>query len=136
MAAALVIMPVWEEEISVMPNFQELARRVVDQAMRAGASAAEVLVNEGRDFSTVVRLGAVEKLVHTSSRRLGMRIFQGTRGAVSSSSDLSEPALERMIGDTWDMAEAAGEDPAAGIPAADSYRHALPELELFFPAAS
>ncbi len=119
-----------------MPKAQELARQVVDQAMRAGASAAEVLVNEGRDFSTVVRLGTVEKLVHTSSRRLGMRIFQGTRCAVSSSSDLSEPALEQMIGDTWDMAQAAGEDPAAGIPSEDSYRHALPELELFFPAAN
>ncbi len=118
-----------------MTESQELARRVVGQAVRAGASAAEALVNEGRDFSTVVRLGAVDKLVHTSSCRLGIRIFQGTRCAVSSTSDFSESALELMIGDTWEMARAAGEDPAAGMPAAESYRHESPEMELFFPAA-
>ena len=115
---------------------QELARRVVHEAMRIGAGAAEVLVNEGRDFSTVVRLGAVERLAQTSSCRLGMRLFQGTRSAIASTSDFSTHSLQQMVADTLDMARATGDDPAAGLPSADSYSHALPELSLFFPSAS
>jgi PmbA protein len=114
---------------------QELAGRVVARAMRAGASAAEALVSGARDFSAVVRMDEVERLVQTSSRRLGMRIFHGTRCAISSSSDFSEAALERMVRDTWDLAQAAGEDAAAGLPSPECYGRTRPELELHFPAA-
>ncbi|MBZ5495299.1 MAG: TldD/PmbA family protein [Acidobacteriia bacterium] len=103
--------------------------------MQAGAVTAEVLIHEGREFSTVVRLGAVEKLVQAGSRRLGMRIFQGTRCAISSTSDFSAASLHQMVCDTCDMARAAGEDPAAGIPEQDLYARDVPQLHLFFPAA-
>jgi PmbA protein len=115
---------------------QELARRVVHEAVSIGASAAEVLVNEGRDFSAVVRLGAVEKLAQTASRRLGMRLFHGTRSAIASTSDFSAHSMQKMIADTLGMARAAGDDWAAGLPSADRYARGLPVLDLFYPSAS
>jgi PmbA protein len=115
---------------------QELARRVVHEAVSIGASAAEVLVNEGSDFSAVVRLGTAERLTQSSSRRLGMRLFHGSRSAIASTSDFSARSLQKTIADTLEMARAAGDDPAAGLPSAESYTRALPALSLFFPSAS
>ena len=112
-----------------------LARRLVAQVLQAGASAAEVLIHEGPDFSAVVRLGAVEKLLQASSRRIGLRVFCGTRNAISSTSDFSPPGLRRMICDTWDMARAAGEDPCTGMPSENQYAAAPPDLKVCFPAA-
>ena len=113
----------------------ELARRLVTQALEAGAAAAEVLIREGPDFSAVVRLGAVEKLLQASARRIGVRLFCGTRSALSSTSDFSSPGLHRMICDTWDMARAAGEDPFAGLPSENHYTMSPPDLQLCFPSA-
>lgn len=118
-----------------MQDRKELARSTVDEAMRVGASAAEVLINDGLEFSTIVRLGAVEKLAQTRSRRLGMRIFNGKRCAISSTSDFSASSLHQMVCDTRNMARATGEDSASGIPSMDLYARALPELRLYFPAA-
>jgi len=112
-----------------------LARRLVGQALRAGAVAAEVMIQEGPDFSAVVRLGVVEKLLQASSRKIGMRMFCGTRSAISSSSDFSQAGLDRMVCDTWDMARAAGEDPFAGLPSEDHYTTAPPDTQFCFPAA-
>ncbi len=105
-------------------------------AKRTGASAAEVLVREGLEFSAGVRLGNVEKLQQAGFRKLGVRIILGTRAAVSETSDFSLQSLGRLIGDTLDMARAAGEDPLAGLPPADAYGPPLPSLATCFPAAA
>lgn len=122
-------------EVSCAQDREQLARGVAEEAIQRGASAAEVLVDEGRDFSAVVRLGAVEKLVQVSSRRLGMRVFHGTRCAISSTSDFAPAALHRLVRDTCDMARATGADPAAGLPPVELYARDLPELQVCFPVA-
>ena len=114
----------------------ELAGHLIESAMKAGASAAEVLVQEGTEFSVSVRMREVEKLRQASSHRLGMRIFSGARSAVSATSDFSFPTLERAVRETLTMAEAAGEDRAAGLPDPEMYAAELPALNLAFPAAA
>jgi PmbA protein len=114
----------------------ELARQVIESAMKAGASAAEVLVQEGTEFSASVRLREVERLRQASSHRLGMRIFSGTRAAVFATSDFSSRTLERAVRETLTMAGAAGEDPAAGLPDPELYAAKLPSMNLAFPAAA
>ena len=84
-------------------------------ALGAGATAAEVVVREGIEFSTSVRLGRVEKLQQASFRKLGLHIFQDGYSAVSATSDFSLEILSHLVRDTLDMARAAGEDPAAGL---------------------
>jgi PmbA protein len=121
--------------IRTNPIPEELIRIVVGEAMRVGAGSAEVQIREGRDFSTVVRLGEVEKLAQSSSRKLGMRIFHRTRSAIASTSDFSADSLLRTVRETWEMARASGEDPAAGIPEPREYERPYPPMEVFFPAA-
>ena len=58
-------------------DLRDLATSVVSRAMKAGATAAEAVVREGSEFSTVVRLGEVETLKESGSRAIGLRVFSG-----------------------------------------------------------
>jgi PmbA protein len=117
-------------------KMEQLAKKVVDVALNAGASSAEAVVREGVEFSTSVRMGQVEKLQQAQFRKLGVRIFQGGRSAVSATSDFSLDVLNGVVRDTLDMARAAGEDPSAGLPPEDDYRREPHSLEICFPAAT
>ncbi len=115
---------------------EALARKVLELALAAGASDAEVVIREGSDFSASVRLQKVENLRQASYRRLSLRAFAGKRAAVSSTSDFSMAAAGKLVSDALEMARAAGEDRWAGLPSLDSYSPKLPELQVCFPAAS
>ncbi len=94
----------------------ELAQELLRSARAAGASAADLLVAEGTEFSVTVRKGEVETLTEAGSKALGLRVFVGRRTASSHTSDFSWPALQRLVEETVGMARATGEDPAAGLP--------------------
>ena len=91
---------------------EELARHTIEIAARAGASAAEAIVRQGSEFSTVVRLGSVEKLLQANFRKLGVRIFCGSQSAASSTSDFSPETVGRVVADTVAMARAAPAGPS------------------------
>jgi PmbA protein len=114
---------------------EELARHTIEIAARAGASAAEAIVRQGSEFSTVVRLGSVEKLLQANFRKLGVRIFCGSQSAASSTSDFSPETVGRVVADTVAMARAASPDPAAGLPDRELYAPVTAALDLFHPAA-
>jgi PmbA protein len=117
-------------------NSNELAHEVVEKAKRAGASAAEATVRFGTEFSTSVRLGEVEKLLQSSFRKLGLRVFCGTRSAIMSTSDFSSATLDGVAADAVELARAASDDPAAGLPEPSAYGSPPPGLDLFFPRAA
>lgn len=115
---------------------EALARKVLELALGAGASDAEVVIREGSDFSACVRLQTLESLQQANHRRLSLRAFAGKRAAVSSTSDFSTTAAEKLVSDALEMARAAGEDPWAGLPSPESYAPKIPDLEVCFPAAA
>ncbi len=97
-------------------DLKSLAADVVRRAMQGGASAAECVVREGDEFSTVVRLGQVETLKESGSRAIGVRVFFGQRAASTHSSDFSAAGIERMLSSALQLAKITSEDPFAGIP--------------------
>src|SRR5438270_2107675 len=56
-------------------DLRQLATDVVKRAMAGGAAAAECVVREGDEFSSVVRLGHVETLKESGGRSMGLRVF-------------------------------------------------------------
>ena len=56
-------------------DLREVAQDIVRRAMAGGATAAECVVREGDEFSTLVRLGQVETLKEAGSRSIGVRVF-------------------------------------------------------------
>ena len=104
----------------LQPTLNHLATDVVHRAMKGGATAAECVVREGDEFSTVVRLGQVETLKESGSRAIGVRVFFGQRAASTYSSDFSAAGIERMLKSALELAKICSEDPYAGIPEAAS----------------
>ncbi|MDE3179720.1 MAG: TldD/PmbA family protein, partial [Acidobacteriota bacterium] len=70
-------------------QLEQIAQDLVQRAVRAGASAADVLVREAEEFSATVRMRQIESLKEAASKGLGLRIFKGTRSASSFSQDFS-----------------------------------------------
>jgi len=114
---------------------ENLALEVIKTAAAGGASEAEVLIQDGSEFSSIVRLDSLERLVQANFRRLGLRVFQGKRSAIIATSDFSPETLGQTVADTLEMARAASEDSAAGLPGEESYQYRGPDLELYFPEA-
>jgi PmbA protein len=112
-------------------DLRDLASTVVSRAMKSGATAAEAVVREGSEFSTVVRMGEVETLKDSGSRGIGLRAFLGQRAASTYSSDFSEEGLQRLIGGALELARVTSEDACAGIPEPDELG-SLGDLKLYY----
>jgi PmbA protein len=112
-------------------DLRDLASDVVSRAMKAGASAAEAVVREGSEFSTVVRMGEVETLKESGSRAIGLRAFRGKRAASTYSSDFSNDGIERLVSGALELARVTSEDIYSGIPEADQLG-SLGDLQLYY----
>ena len=99
-------------------DLKQIAQDMVARAMKGGATAAECVVREGDEFSTLVRLGQVETLKESGSKSIGVRVFFGQRAASTYSSDFSKAGLDRMVKSALELAKITSEDPFAGIPSA------------------
>src|SRR4029077_20905785 len=113
-------------------GLRDLATSVVSRAMKAGATAAEAIVREGTEFSTVVRLGEVETLKESGSRAIGLRVFLGQRAASTYSSDLTDDGIERLLKGALDLARVTSEDPHAGIPEPAQLGSLSGDLKLYY----
>jgi PmbA protein len=108
-----------------------LVQDLLRTARTRGASGGDVLLVENDAFEVTVRLGEVEKIQHAHQKRLGLRLFFGRRSATTSTSDLSEASLERLLDDTCALARAVAEDPWAGLPEPEEMVETLPDLKLW-----
>jgi PmbA protein len=113
-------------------DLRQLAQDVVQRAMAGGASAAECVVREGDEFSTVVRLGQVETLKESGGRSLGLRVFFGQRAASTYTSDLSREGVGQMITGALALAQVTSEDPHSGLPTADQFGQLPGDLGLYY----
>jgi PmbA protein len=118
-------------EAKLALDLKDLATDVVRRAMKGGATAAECVVREGDEFSTVVRLGQVETLKESGSRAIGVRVFFGQRAASTYSSDFSAAGIERMLKSALELAKVTSEDPHAGIPEAGKFGSLAGDLHLY-----
>src|ERR1700690_800393 len=103
-------------ENQVTIDLKSLATDIVRRAMNGGATAAECVVREGDEFSTLVRLGQVETLKESGSRSIGVRVFSGQRAASTYSSDFSRASLDRMVKSALELSKITSEDPFGGLP--------------------
>src|SRR5499427_2753051 len=112
-------------------DLREVAQDIVARAVASGATAAECVVREGDEFSTLVRLGQVETLKESGSRAIGVRVFFGKRSANTHSSDFSRAGLDRMLSSAVELAKITSEDPFAGIPEQEQLGSIPGELDLY-----
>lgn len=112
-------------------QLEQIATDLVKRALRAGASAADAVVREGDEFSSVLRMRKIESLKEAASKALGLRLFVGRRSASSYSSDFSAASLDRLVTRTLAMARATSDDPASGLPERESLGKHEGDLALY-----
>jgi PmbA protein len=113
-------------------DLKEIAADVVRRAMAGGATAAEAVVREGDEFSTLVRLGQVETLKEAGSKAIGVRVFFGKRAASTYSSDFSRQSIDRMVKSAIELSRITSEDPFAGIPEPSQLGSISGDLDLYY----
>jgi PmbA protein len=112
-------------------DLKSLAQDIVSHIMSSGATAAECVIREGDEFSTLVRLGQVETLKESGSRAIGVRVFFGKRSASTYSSDFSRAGLDRMVSSALQLAKITSEDLNAGIPEPSQLGSIFGDLDLY-----
>ena len=120
-------------ETQAETDLKELAQDIVQRAMQGGATAAECVIREGDEFSTLVRLGEVETLKESGSKSIGVRIFHGKRAASTHSSDFTRAGLDRMLKSALELAKITSEDPFSGIPEPSQLGSISGDLDLYSP---
>src|SRR4051812_1422417 len=118
-------------ETQTETDLKALAQDIVQRAMQAGATAAECVIREGDEFSTLVRLGEVETLKESGSKSIGVRVFNGKRAASTHSSDFTASGLDRMLKSAIELAKITSEDPFSGIPEPSQLGSLSGDLDLF-----
>ncbi len=119
------------QAIELTTDLQQLATDIVTKASKAGATDAEVVIREGDEFSTTVRLGEVETLKESGSRGIGLRVFVGQRVASTSSSDFTPEGIEHLISGALALARVTSEDPFAGLADASEFGQLDHDLDLY-----
>src|SRR5450432_100788 len=114
-------------------DLRNLAQDIVKRAMCGGATAAECVIREWDEFSTLVRLGKVETLKESGSKSIGVRVFHGKRSASTYSSDFSHEGLDRMLNSALTLAKITSEAPYSGIPEPSELGSLTGDLDLYSP---
>ena len=106
----------------------ELAERLVERALRAGADAADATASRTLALAVHWRGGALEELEGEEAVAMGLRVFAGKRLATVSSSQAG--AADELVERALAMARQAPEDPFAGLASPQQLATAIPDLDL------
>jgi len=116
-----------------MKHTKDFAMSLVSATMRKGASAAEVMIVEGSEFSVGVRLGQIEKLKESSSNHLGLRVLWEGRQAALSTSDFSVDAIDQLVKEAVELAQMTSVDDQLCLPEPSEFATDWPDLALYDP---
>ena len=117
------------------PRLTDLVSRILEEAKRQGASAAEANADIGQGLSVNVRLGEVETVEHNRDKGLAVTVYFGDKSGSASTSDFSDEAVRDTVRAACTIAKYTAADPFAGL--ADPARLArdIPDLDLYHPWA-
>lgn len=108
-----------------------LLDRLLTDARRAGADAADAILIDRRSLSLAWRLGKQETVERAEGVDLGLRVLVGSRQALVSSSDVSAEALRQLVERALAMARIVPEDPFCGLADADQLATAVVDVDGF-----
>ena len=114
-----------------MPRHPEkILDKLLANARRAGADAADALLAENVSASVSYRLGKLEEIERSESADLGLRVFVGNRVAFVSSSDFSDDAVAALPERARAHGRLAPEDKFAGLAPAELLARDILDLDL------
>jgi PmbA protein len=116
-----------------LQRLEQSIDRLLAEAKRCGASAAEAVVSAGTGLEVSVRMGEVETVEHTRDHGLGITVYFGQRKGSASTSDLSPNAIDDAVRQACSIAKHTQEDRCAGLAPAELMAGEVPALDLDHP---
>jgi PmbA protein len=114
-------------------QLESIAQRMLEEAARRGATAAEAALSVASGLSVTVRKAAVDTLEHQRDRSLGVTVYLGQRQGAASTSDFSDRSLIATVEAALAIARHTSEDPAQGLADPERMAQAQPDLDLYHP---
>jgi len=112
---------------------QSRAALALEEAKKAGATAAEANVSRSQGVSVNVRKGEVETVEHNRDKSLVVTCYIGDRVATASTSDFSDDAVRQSVRAAMTIADKTAGDPAMGLADAELMATEFPDLGLLHP---
>ena len=112
----------------------DLAQRLVEAAIRAGADAADAVAVRGVSQGVEIRDGKVEESERAEGDDVGLRVLIGRKQAVVSTNDIRAD-VATLAARAVAMARIAPEDKYAGLADPSLLAKEFPDLDLLDPAA-
>ena len=111
-------------------SLRTIVQKMLDEAVKQGASQAEAAANHDIGLSVTARLGDVENLEYTNDRGVGVTVYVDSRKGSATTSDFSDSALVEAINKAITFAKHTAPDEHAGLADADRMATDIPDLSL------
>jgi len=121
--------------LNELERVKESVAKALESAKRRGATSAEVSMSKQTGLCVSTRLREVETVEFNHDGALGISVYCGSRKGSSSTSDLSEEAIESAVCAAISIAKHTSEDPYNGLADAQLMVKNPPDLDLFHPGS-
>ena len=116
-----------------LDTLRQIARDLLGQAERGGASACEVEVSESYGQGVTVRKGEVEQIEYSRDKGIGVTVYLGQRKGHASTTDFSSQALTDTVAAAHSIARFTAADDCAGLADPGLMAREIHDLDLFHP---
>ena len=114
-------------------GLEDLAVRILDEARKQGATAAEVSAGDDTGLSVAVRKGELETVEFNKDRGFGITVYLGDRKGHANTSDDGSAAIHDTVRAALNIAKYTAEDSCNGLADAALMASDLPDLDLHHP---
>jgi len=97
-------------------QYQKIAENVIKKAMNLGVDEAEAYIESNRNFYLLVRNGDVDIVKQSSTKGIGLTIYQDKKLGFSYTSDFTSDSLDEFTKRTVELAAVADPKPWNGLP--------------------
>ncbi len=97
-------------------NYQEIAEKVIKEAVKLGVEEAEAFLENNREFELEVRNGDVETVKQSTTKGIGLTVYKDKKLGFSYTSDLTPDSIQEFVKRTVQLSEVADPKPWNGLP--------------------
>jgi PmbA protein len=119
------------EALDPLHDAEVIVAMALEQAKRAGATQADVVLVDSLSKSFACRLGKQESLERSASIGIGLRVWVGQKQAVTSTSDFAPAQLKELAERSVAMARASTDDPYSMLAPEELLARTWPDLDLY-----
>lgn len=114
-------------------QLKNLVSDILNEALKQGASSAEVDVGFNKGFSITARNADVESVEYNQDKGIEITIYLGKRTGSASLSDFRPEAIRAAVQAACNIARFTDEDPYAGLAEKHELAFHYPDLDLAYP---